>query len=211
MSKVTRFMLILVALLFMGFVAVRYAGVPTSWAPPSPGSEIAGTTPFEKVPSMVAYLNNQKGNDFAKVYFDSAAGYEPNSRVWRYGIAADHSLFSQPRTLQEQQEKQQKIELYWSIIKDLFVNTAQWDETARGVIVTVVFPTPLDDSVYGFVYLTDDVGIANIRKYPTEWVRFTNTSQPEKFFGIPESVLQKELQKASQQGRAENPNKEGGE
>lgn len=179
-------------------------------------SLIKGNTPFEKVSSMVEYLNAQKENDFAKVHFQE---YDNSNRVWRFGIAfADLSLWTQPTTPQAQQEQQQKKELFRSIIRDLFVNTAKWDETARWIVITTVYPLPFEYvaygnvrlPVYGFVYFSDEINTANIRKYPTEWEKYSNANRPEKFFGAAESVFQSVIKGNSTQTNDAKAPAEGG-
>jgi len=152
-------------------------------------TEIDGKTPLEKVTSLVAFLNDRKANDFERVFFDD---YDGKNGIWKYTVLViDPSIFQAGADAQEQIVKQFKIEMHWDNIKNLFVRTAEWDETAKGIVVKVIFPQPIESNsfAYGFVYIANETGITNIRKFVENWSLYVLSDNPEKLMVIPQSIF----------------------
>lgn len=152
-------------------------------------TEITGSTPLEKSESMVQYLNGLAINDFEKIFLDN---YDSETGIWKYTVlVTDPSVFDFGPGSQDQLDKQFKLERHRENIKALFVHTAEWDETAKRIIVQEIFPISVDPSgvVYGFVYSANELGLTNLRKYPKSWTTYARPQDREKIFLVPQSVL----------------------
>lgn len=130
--------------------------------------EASSMAPLEKIQSLEDFLNTKTENDgLLKVILDD---YNPASHYWIYTVMI----------LDKNWQQEPKREAFGVILQELFVRTAQWDETALGVAVNVLYPV-LDKSesppVRGKSYLTDSIGLANIRQYPALWDNYTASTE----------------------------------
>lgn len=201
-QSIWRFVLLVVSALLVGFSIINFGGFPPAWEPQRTG--IKGSTPFEKTSSMVRFLNEQRGNDFFKVFFEN---YNGKTGTWKFSIMVmDPAVFNGSAFTQEaQQQQQSKIEKLFEVMKTIFTNTANWDETAKGITVMIVFPTPLnsDRMIYGYFYFADEAGAVNIRKYPSNWSIYTAS---ESLYIMPGSVFQELLSKKETAAGSNNSN-----
>lgn len=164
-------------------------------------TEIDGKTPSEKVTSLVAFLNDRTANDFERVFFDE---YDGEKGIWKYTVlVTDPSIFKADADIQKQIVKQFRVEMHWDNIKNLFVRTSEWDDTAKGISVRIISPNPIDRAsfVHGFIYGVNEIGVQNVRKYPDNWAFYAGTQddKTEKLLLVPQSFIRELVEHGSQQ------------
>ncbi len=173
-------------------------------------TEIDGKTPLEKVTSLVDFLNDRAANDFDLVFFD---GYDSKSDIWKYTVlVTDPSIYKTDGDAERQIVKQFKVEMHWDNIKNLFIRTAEWDDTAKGITVRVIFPNPIDQAgfAHGFLYEAKENDVQNLRKYPDNWAIYVGTQadKAEQLLLVPQSLMRELLKQDSQPQEKDQAEKE---